>query len=111
MFSNTPRSTHSSFSLIHVFVSCRYFPGAVYRPHVDGAWPASGKKDPVLSSNPNNNNNNNNKGGNGNDGGGGGGGAYVYDDGSGQRSKLTMLVYLNEGFEGGGCGVTVNGEW
>ncbi|KAI9190572.1 prolyl 4-hydroxylase [Polychytrium aggregatum] len=53
----------------------RYVPGAVYRPHIDGAWPASGlDKD----------------------------GNYQYDAYKGERwSRLTFLVYLNEGFEGG----------
>jgi hypothetical protein len=53
----------------------RYFPGAVYRPHVDGAWPASGKDAD---------------------------GQYAYDSTSGAvRSRLTALIYLNEGFGGG----------
>ncbi|KAI8585566.1 hypothetical protein BDZ88DRAFT_432262 [Geranomyces variabilis] len=53
----------------------RYVPGAVYRPHIDGAWPASGL-DPVT-------------------------GEYVYDLHRDQRSRLTFLVYLNDGFDGG----------
>ncbi|KAJ3159320.1 hypothetical protein HDU86_001924 [Geranomyces michiganensis] len=53
----------------------RYVPGAVYRPHIDGAWPASGL-DPIT-------------------------GEYVYDLHRDQRSRLTFLVYLNDGFEGG----------
>jgi hypothetical protein len=53
----------------------RYFPGAVYRPHVDGAWPASGKDAD---------------------------GNYVYDSkGGAVRSRFTALIYLNEGFSGG----------
>ncbi|KAI8816679.1 uncharacterized protein EV422DRAFT_544490 [Fimicolochytrium jonesii] len=53
----------------------RYVPGAVYRPHIDGAWPASGL-DPQT-------------------------GEYVYDMYKDRRSKLTFLVYLNDGFDGG----------
>jgi len=47
----------------------RYAPGAVYRPHVDGAWPGSGLgKD----------------------------GKYVYDIYKDRWSKLTFLLYLND---------------
>lgn len=54
----------------------RYSEGAVYRPHIDGSWPASG-----LSAAT---------------------GEYVHDGGLPQRrSRLTLLLYLNEGFEGG----------
>ncbi|KAI8921974.1 hypothetical protein DFJ77DRAFT_5872 [Powellomyces hirtus] len=53
----------------------RYVPGAVYRPHIDGAWPGSGL-DPVT-------------------------GNYEYDLYKDRRSKLTFLVYLNDDFEGG----------
>eukprot|EP00760_Papus_ankaliazontas_P001542 PhM_4_TR10503/c0_g1_i2/m.69783 len=54
----------------------RYQPGAVYRAHVDGAWPCSGVHPET--------------------------GEYVYDMYGGQVwSRLTFLVYLNEGFEGG----------
>ena len=56
----------------------RYHPGALYRPHVDGAWPAS-----ALRRGP------------------GGEPEYVYDAVSDQRSRLTFLVYLNDDFEGG----------
>lgn len=54
----------------------RYAPGAVYRPHVDGAWPGSGL---------------------------GPDGQYVYDafKDSPRRSKLTFLVYLNDDIQGG----------
>ncbi|CAE7708681.1 unnamed protein product, partial [Symbiodinium microadriaticum] len=53
----------------------RYFPGAVYRPHIDGAWPGSG-----LTAD----------------------GAYTDDAFDNKRhSRLTFLVYLNDGFEGG----------
>jgi hypothetical protein len=51
----------------------RYVPGAVYRPHIDGAWPCSG----LLN------------------------GKYVYDLPKTQRSRLTFLVYLNDDFQGG----------
>jgi len=53
----------------------RYSPGAVYRPHIDGAWPGSG----VLPS-----------------------GEYTDDAFNGtQHTKLTFLVYLSDGFTGG----------
>lgn len=51
----------------------RYVPGAIYRPHIDGAWPRSGMKD----------------------------GEYCYDMYGNERSRLTMLLYLNDNFEGG----------
>jgi len=50
----------------------RYGTDAVYRPHIDGSWPASALEN----------------------------GKYVSDDS--HRSRLTFLVYLNDGFEGGG---------
>ena len=52
----------------------RYAPGAVYRPHVDGAWPGSGV---------------------------GVDGRYVYDAYRDRWSKLTFLIYLNDS-DGGG---------
>lgn len=53
----------------------RYVPGAIYRPHVDGAWPPSGITEK---------------------------GEYVYDAEAGrQYSRFTFLVYLNDEFEGG----------
>jgi hypothetical protein len=53
----------------------RYLPGSVYRPHVDGAWPMSGKTEA---------------------------GDYEYDLRGGEvRSRFTFLIYLNEGFSGG----------
>ena len=53
----------------------RYGPETVYRRHVDGSWPA-GALTPE--------------------------GEYVTDASDGKlRSKLTLLVYLSEGFEGG----------
>lgn len=54
----------------------RYVPGAIYRPHIDGAWPASGI-DPVT-------------------------GTYLYDSSPAdapQWSRLTFLIYLNDNFE------------
>ncbi|GIL44592.1 hypothetical protein Vafri_2120 [Volvox africanus] len=51
----------------------RYDKGAVYRPHVDGAWPGSGLKD----------------------------GRYEFDAYGDRWSRLTFLVYLNDDFEGG----------
>eukprot|EP00758_Cryptobia_borreli_P020068 Tbor_TRINITY_DN947_c0_g1::TRINITY_DN947_c0_g1_i1::g.21227::m.21227 len=54
----------------------RYRTGAVYRQHVDGAWPRSGI-DPDTDQ-------------------------YKYDVSNGKEySRLTFLIYLNEGFEGG----------
>ena len=53
----------------------RYYAGAVYRPHIDGAWPGSG-----LTAD----------------------GTFTDDAFSGDRhSQLTFLVYLNDGFSGG----------
>ena len=59
---------------------CRFFRytdsnGAVYRPHIDGSWPGSGV-DP-------------------------GSGKYVHDLYGDRRSRLTFLIYLNDGFAGG----------
>ncbi|BGP57110.1 hypothetical protein JCM8202_000552 [Rhodotorula sphaerocarpa] len=56
----------------------RYVPGAIYRPHIDGAWPASGV-DPKT-------------------------GEYLYDSSpkdKPQWSRLTFLIYLNDSFDGG----------
>ncbi|GAA5824854.1 hypothetical protein JCM5353_006925 [Sporobolomyces roseus] len=56
----------------------RYVPGAIYRPHIDGAWPRSGI-DPTT-------------------------GEYLYDSSpkdAPEWSRLTLLIYLNDGFEGG----------
>ena len=50
----------------------RYSTDSVYRPHIDGSWPASALQD----------------------------GKYISDES--HRSRLTFLVYLNDGFEGGG---------
>jgi hypothetical protein len=53
----------------------RYYAGAVYRPHIDGAWPGSG-----LAAD----------------------GSFTDDAFAGDRhSQLTFLVYLNDGFDGG----------
>ncbi len=49
--------------------------GAVYRPHIDGSWPGSG-----LDARS---------------------GTYVHDAFGDRRSRLTFLMYLNDGFEGG----------
>ena len=52
----------------------RYLPGAVYRPHIDGAWPGSGlDKDGLYTD-------------------------EIYSD---RHSKLTFLIYLNGNFDGG----------
>ncbi|GAA5944826.1 hypothetical protein JCM3775_007320 [Rhodotorula graminis] len=56
----------------------RYVPGAIYRPHIDGAWPASGV-DPET-------------------------GEYLYDSSphdKPQWSRLTFLIYLNDSFLNG----------
>ena len=55
----------------------KYDAGGTYRPHVDGAWPGSG-----LQGTPERP-------------------EYVYDAFKDRLSKLTMLVYLNDDFEGG----------
>ena len=47
----------------------------MYRPHIDGSWPGSGL-DPIS-------------------------GRYVHDLYGDRRSRLTFLIYLNDGFEGG----------
>ena len=65
--------------LVGINARCRFFKytdeeNAVYRPHLDGSWPGSG-----LNSR----------------------GEYVHDAYGDRRSRLTFLVYLNEGFEGG----------
>ena len=59
---------------------CRFFrytdaEQAVYRPHIDGSWPGSGL-DPIS-------------------------GSYVHDAFGDRRSRLTFLMYLNDGFDGG----------
>lgn len=56
----------------------RYVPGAIYRPHLDGAWPPSGV-DPLT-------------------------GDYVYDSSPPDDplwSRLTFLIYLNDDFKNG----------
>lgn len=53
----------------------RYGPGTIYRRHVDGSWPANALNDQ---------------------------GEYVVDASNGKiRSRLTFLIYLTEGFNGG----------
>jgi hypothetical protein len=51
----------------------RYGPDSVYRPHIDGSWPASGLDE---------------KG--------------VYQTHDSRKSRLTFLIYLNDAFQGGG---------
>lgn len=71
----------------------RYSPGAVYRPHIDGAWPASALR----------------RVGDGGDTGTPPAAQeeelqqyeYVYDGYGDRRSRLTFLLYLNDDFEGG----------
>ncbi|KAJ7100771.1 hypothetical protein B0H15DRAFT_817247 [Mycena belliarum] len=55
----------------------RYRPGALYRPHIDGAWPASALDESGAAP------------------------AYVYDSDPAVYSRLTFLIYLNDGFDGG----------
>jgi len=53
----------------------RYGPGTIYRRHVDGSWPANALSDQ---------------------------GEYIVDTSNGKiRSRLTFLIYLTEGFNGG----------
>ncbi|ORY52358.1 hypothetical protein BCR33DRAFT_655362 [Rhizoclosmatium globosum] len=54
----------------------RYVPGAIYRPHIDGGWPKS-EYDVETET-------------------------YTFDASGGTTwSRLTFLIYLNEGFKGG----------
>ncbi|KAJ7472454.1 hypothetical protein B0H11DRAFT_2039073 [Mycena galericulata] len=55
----------------------RYRPGALYRPHIDGAWPASALDDTTVPP------------------------SYVYDSDPAVYSRLTFLIYLNDDFDGG----------
>ncbi|KAF7313939.1 Fe2OG dioxygenase domain-containing protein [Mycena chlorophos] len=55
----------------------RYRPGALYRPHIDGAWPASGMDSSKASP------------------------SYIYDSDPSLYSRLTFLIYLNDNFDGG----------
>ncbi|GLB40901.1 putative prolyl 4-hydroxylase [Lyophyllum shimeji] len=55
----------------------RYRPEALYRPHIDGAWPASALDE--ATSPP----------------------SYIYDSDPTVYSRLTLLIYLNDDFEGG----------
>ncbi|GMI38590.1 hypothetical protein TeGR_g2010 [Tetraparma gracilis] len=53
----------------------RYGEGGIYRPHIDGSWTCAGE---------------------------GSDGVYNNDVRGDRRSKLTFLMYLNDGFQGGG---------
>ncbi|KAF9479132.1 hypothetical protein BDN70DRAFT_879108 [Pholiota conissans] len=55
----------------------RYRPGALYRPHIDGAWPSSALNSSTTPP------------------------AYIYDSDPTVYSRLTFLIYLNDDFEGG----------
>ncbi|KAJ6482520.1 hypothetical protein C8R45DRAFT_1001727 [Mycena sanguinolenta] len=55
----------------------RYRPGALYRPHIDGAWPASALDETTTPP------------------------SYVYDSDPAVYSRLTFLIYLNDDFDGG----------
>ena len=74
-----PKSCFSkAVGLNRRFRCYRYRPGAVYRPHIDGAWPPSWA--PLD----------------------GQGGEYQYDSSGGTiLSRFTFLIYLNHDFEGG----------
>ena len=59
-------------------INCRfrfykYLPGAVYKPHIDGAWPGSGSLD----------------------------GKYQLDAFGDRHSRMTLVIYLNDNFEEG----------
>ncbi|KAF7324607.1 hypothetical protein MKEN_00502000 [Mycena kentingensis (nom. inval.)] len=54
----------------------RYRPGALYRPHIDGAWPASAVSTSSLPT-------------------------YIYDSDPALYSRLTFLIYLNDNFSDG----------
>jgi len=69
----------------------RYRPGALYRPHIDGAWPPSGLSHDDITNNDVSYNDQNSELG------------YVYDSSKGMLlSRYTYLIYLNDSFEGGG---------
>ncbi|KAF8962109.1 hypothetical protein BDZ97DRAFT_1826426 [Flammula alnicola] len=55
----------------------RYRPGALYRPHIDGAWPSSALNSTTTPP------------------------SYIYDSDPTVYSRLTFLIYLNDDFEGG----------
>ncbi|KAJ6551186.1 hypothetical protein B0H19DRAFT_1156827 [Mycena capillaripes] len=55
----------------------RYRPGALYRPHIDGAWPASALDETTTPP------------------------SYIYDSDPTVYSRLTFLIYLNDDFDGG----------
>ncbi|KAJ6618185.1 hypothetical protein B0H10DRAFT_2164277 [Mycena sp. CBHHK59/15] len=55
----------------------RYRPGALYRPHIDGAWPASALDETTTPP------------------------SYVYDSDPAVYSRLTFLIYLNDDFADG----------
>jgi hypothetical protein len=70
----------------------RYEKGAVYRPHIDGAWPPS-----CLKSEQDQDMSNTRKNSSSQDRGN-----YIYDGSDGTvLSKFTFLMYLNDDFEGG----------
>lgn len=76
-----PGNTAMPIGLNRRFRVYRYVPGALYRPHIDGAWPPSGvAAGETPDATP----------------------SYVYDTSNGtQLSRLTFLIYLNDEFEGG----------
>lgn len=93
----TPPGTASKpLGLNRRFRVYRYVPGALYRPHIDGAWPPSGTSLDITKS-PTNLNDATAVTASGTDKL-----SYVYDTSNGkQMSRLTFLIYLNDEFEGG----------
>jgi hypothetical protein len=76
----------------------RYSPGAVYRPHIDGAWPPSGETSEKREQAGAAARIMRGKGQGAQDAG-----QYIYDISHGKvLSKYTFLLYLNEDFTGGG---------
>ncbi|RDB16632.1 hypothetical protein Hypma_002847 [Hypsizygus marmoreus] len=74
-----PQTVHGGAvrSINRRFRLYRYRPGALYRPHIDGAWPASALNETTTPP------------------------SYTYDSDPTVYSRLTLLIYLNEDFEGG----------
>jgi hypothetical protein len=67
----------------------RYRPGAIYRPHIDGAWPPSWAPSTMTQEEEQEALEGHQK--------------YIYDSSYGKvLSKSTFLIYLNQDFQGGG---------
>ena len=71
--------------MLYIIISFfRYEAGAVYRIHIDGAWPGAGLSEE---------------------------GEYIEDVYNGEVvSKLTFLIYLNDDFEGGHTTFFINNK-